>query len=105
MSNNNFVYRVMRNADSMEGRGPMVYTGTFETFAVANAYVMYKVGSNIKVRVEPSVDGSRWSYSNGYDVHKDEVLQEFNPKQVEANKKELKDLEERAAILRARVKL
>lgn len=102
---NNFVYRVMRNADSMEGRGPMVYVATFETFPAANAYVMYKVGENKAMKVQRSVDGDRWSYGSGHEVHKDEVLQEFNPEQAKADLKELKELEERAAVLRARTKL
>lgn len=102
---NDFVYRVMRNADSMEGRGPMVYVATFETFAAANTYVMHKVGRNNPVKVQRSVDGSRWSYGSGHEVHKDEVLQEFNVEQAEEDKKELKRLEERAAVLRARTKL
>lgn len=101
----NFVYRVMRNADSMEGRGPMVYAATFETFPAANTYVMHKSGNDKAMKVQRSTDGSRWSYGSGYEVHKDEVLQEFNVKQVEADKKELKELEERAAVLRARTKL
>lgn len=101
----NFVYRVMRNADSMEGRGPMVYVATFDTFPAANTYVMHKSGEGKAVKVQRSVDGTRWSYGSGHEVHKDEVLQEFNPKQVEADKKELKELEERAEVLRALTKL
>lgn len=97
-----FVYRVMRNTSSM---GPMVYTATFQTFAAANSYVMYKAGKDKAMKVQRSGDGSRWSYGSGHEVHKDEVLQEFNIDQVESDKKELKELEERAAILRARTKL
>lgn len=100
-----FVYRVMRNADSMEGRGPMMYVATFGTFAAANTYVMYKAGKDKAMKVQKSVDGTSWSYGSGHEVHKDEVLQEFNVDQVEADKKMLKELEERAAVLRARTKL
>jgi hypothetical protein len=98
---NSFVYRVMKNADSIEGRGPMVYAATLKTFSAANAYVMYKAGRTLKVQR----NGNRWSYANGYEIHEDEVMQEFDMEQVEADKKELQELEERVAILRAKTKL
>jgi hypothetical protein len=103
---NNFVYRVMRNADSTEGRGPMVYVATFETFAAANAYVMHKgspYGGTIEVYRD--VDGNRWSYGGWYEVHKDQVLQEYDIEQVKKNLAELRQIEERAAVLRALTKL
>lgn len=36
------VYRVMKNADFTEGRGPMVYVATFASFNAARSYVMLK---------------------------------------------------------------
>jgi hypothetical protein len=103
---NNFVYRVMRNADSTEGRGPMVYVTTFETFAAANAYVMHK-GSpyGYKLTAKRNIDGDEWSYDGWYCVHKDEVLQEYDIEQVKKNLAELRQIEERAAVLRALTKL
>lgn len=103
---NNFVYRVMRNADSTEGRGPMVYVTTFKTFAVANTYIMHKgspYGNPLKFT--RNADGKKWSYEGWYEVYEDEVLQDYDIESVKADLKELKELEERAAVLRARTKL
>lgn len=101
-----FVYRVMRNADSTEGRGPMVHAATFATFEAANGYVMCK-GSPYghPLKVSRNTDGNRWSYDGWYEVYKDQVLPEYDIEQVKKDAAELKALEARVEYLRARTKL
>lgn len=100
------VYRVTRNCDTTEGRGPMVYAATFATFEAANAYVMHK-GSPYghKLSVLRDTDGNRWSYDGWYEIYQDQVLQDYDIEQVKQYLIELRHIEERAAVLRALTKL
>lgn len=99
-----YVFRVSRNCDSTEGRGPMVYAATFTTFEAANAYVMHK-GSPYGHKLNCDGDGNSWSYDGWYSIDKDEVLQDYNIEKVKQYLAELRQIEERAAVLRALTKL
>ena len=108
MSQPTVVFRVLRNADTTEGRGPMVYVATFATFEAANTYIMAKgppyKSTKFKAMQHP-FDKTVWDYEGWYSIHQDEVIQEYSPEQVKKDIEELNELEKRAEILRKRTKL
>lgn len=102
-----FVYRVMKNADFTEGRGPMIYVCTFATFEAANAYIMDKknpwTGKPLKMKC--IVEDMHWGYEGYYEIHRDPVIPEYSKHQIDADRIALKELEKQVRVLRARTSL
>lgn len=100
-----FVYRVMKNLDTTEGRGPMIYVVTIGTFEAADAYVKSKQSPFwTPLTAKCIVEGHVWSYDGWYEIHKDEVFETIDAEKIEAERKELEELEERVIRLRVRLK-